>query len=123
MYLSKKYHPLTQTLFVTTGIQLLANIVQMILRWYLRRKTGLPDMLDDRVWVMTMIVDGVALLGMLVVIWFAMKKLRSVMRSVDAEDQVMMRRLQEDTFGKDLSALPADLIFKVLGTWASILVG
>ena len=123
MYFTKKYHPVSKTLIATTVIQILASVIQTVLRWLIREKTGVPDMLDDKVWWMTIAVDGVALVLTATVLVIALRKVKEIMSFVDEEDQVMMGRLQEDTFGKDLSALPADLIFKVLAVWGSILVG
>ncbi|MEE3467116.1 MAG: hypothetical protein VZQ83_01620 [Eubacterium sp.] len=123
MYLSQKYRPLTQTLIVTTLIQVLASLFQMSFRLLSRKSNGLPDMLDNKIWWMTIAVDAVALVLIAVTVILALKKIKAVTGSVAEDDKIMMRRLQEDTFGKNLSELPADLIYKLVAVWGAILVG
>ncbi|MBR5338177.1 MAG: hypothetical protein IK152_09355 [Lachnospiraceae bacterium] len=123
MYLSSKKHILSNTLIFATAIQFLSIIIQLVLQSVMLNGKNQVDMLDDSVWAMQHFVTSFSIVFIVLVFFIAIKRIRSYIGVVDEEDRAMMGRLQEDSLGKELSALPAEMIYKLLFLWGVILVG
>ncbi|MBO4395328.1 MAG: hypothetical protein J5819_03165 [Eubacterium sp.] len=124
MYLSSKKHLLSTTLIITTLIQLVSTASQHVLRRIMgggseNAATGI----DISVWIMQHTLIACAYVLSLIVIMLAIMRVKHYIGVVDKDDRAMMGRLQEDKFGENLSALPAEMIQRLLGLWAVILTG
>ncbi|MBO4373834.1 MAG: hypothetical protein J5829_01895 [Lachnospiraceae bacterium] len=123
MYLSSKKHILSNTLILATVIQFVSVILQFVIASILQDGSGINGMPSDSVWSLQHTVTAFSTILILVVFVFAIKKVKGYIGVVDKEDRAMMGRLQEDSFGEDLSALPGEMIQKLLFVWEVILVG
>ncbi len=123
MYLSSKKHILTNTLIAATVIQFISVIIQYVIETSAQGSSGQNGLPDASVWSMQHTVTSLSTFVILIIFFIAIKKVKSYIGKVDKEDRAMMGRLQEDNFGEDLSALPADMIHKLLFVWGVILAG
>ena len=123
MYLSSKKHLLSQTLIAAALIHLLSTATQHLLRNIMGGNDSQTGMPDSSVWAMQHIVIACSLILTVIVFFIALRKVGKYISVVDAEDRKMMGRLQEDKLGEGLSTLPAEMIRRLLGLWAAILVG
>ena len=123
MYMSKNVHVLSRTLFAATGIHILGTLARGIVRMCIRDDSGLPDMANDTIWNLQLIIETVMLLLTIVVFWYARRRMHYYMDLVDDADKKEMGRLQEDQLGENLSALPARTILNLTEVWAVIFIG
>ena len=122
MYLSNKKHLLSQTLIAASLIQLLSTATQHVLRNIMRGGSGGYETPDSSVWAMQHMVIACSIILTVVIFFIALKKVRGYINVVDKEDRHEMGRLQEDKLGESLSTLPAEMIRRLLGLWAVILI-
>lgn len=123
MYLSNKKHILSQTLILASLIHLISTAAQHLLRNMMGgndTNTGMPD---GSVWAVQHMIIALTTLLTLGLFFIAIRRVKKLIDVVDAEDRAMMGRLQEDSLGEGLSALPAEMIRRLLGLWAVILTG
>ena len=123
MYLSGKKHILTNSLILATVVQFVSVIIQLVLQYRIQGGSVQAGMPDAAVWSVQHLVTAFSIIFTLIIFAVAIKRVKGYIGMVDAEDRAMMGRLQEDSFGNELSALPADMIHKLLFLWGVILVG
>lgn len=120
MYLSNKKHILSNTLIAATVIQFISVIIQLAVQSVMGGQGGMPD---AAVWSIQHTVTALSAIIIIIIFSMAVKKVKGYIGKIDKEDRAMMGRLQEDSFGEGLSALPADMIEKLLFVWGVILTG
>ncbi len=123
MYLSTKKHILSNSLILATVIQFVSVIIQLVIQYTILGENAMTGMPDSAVWAAQHYVTAFSSIFMIIIFSVAIKKVKGYIGMVDKEDRAMMGRLQEDSFGEDLSAISADMIQKLLFVWEVILVG
>ncbi len=104
-------------------IQFISVIIQSVIETSAQGAGGQTGLPDASVWSLQHTVTSLSTFMILIIFFIAIKKVKGYIGKVDKEDRAMMGRLQEDNFGEDLSALPADMIQKLLFVWGVILAG
>ncbi|SDB68267.1 hypothetical protein [Butyrivibrio sp. INlla16] len=124
MFINRKTHYLSDSLFCASGIHLLANLILFIARQLIRSKNASrPDMLNSRILMSQFIVSSLMILVMAFVFvskWRALKKSLSV---VEESDKLKMAVLQQEVMGSSVPTLSGDAIIQLLELWGVILVG
>ncbi|HAK58725.1 MAG TPA: hypothetical protein DCP06_07080 [Lachnospiraceae bacterium] len=123
MYMSKNVHILSRTIFAATTVYVLGSVAMAVIRMCIRDNSGLPDMANDTIWGIQLALDALMIIATALIFWFARKKMHYYMDLIDDSDKTELGRLQEDSFGDNLSALPARTILNLLEIWAVITVG
>ena len=122
MYLSSRSHILSDTLLGVALLRLAGALLPGILRLLMRKGGTLPDMTDDQIWLMQNTSAALVIIGTVRLILYAFRRLDRQLGVVPEEDRREMARLQEDMLGNRRAALSAELIRKLLGFWAVVLV-
>ncbi|MCR5596020.1 MAG: hypothetical protein K6G12_09225 [Lachnospiraceae bacterium] len=80
-------------------------------------------MADDIIWRVQFVVAVLTLIASACVFVVQIRRINKYISVVPADDRLEMAALQEEYFGKDNSALNAEIIRKLLETWFVIFVG
>ena len=124
MYVNRKAHYLSNSLFWAAGIHMTANIILGIARYIARiQNSTVPDMENSAIWASQVFISAVQVLVMACIFVRAYDRLKKAMSVVEEEDQLRMALLQQEIMGSKLPALTADSIAKLLEHWGAILVG
>ena len=123
MYFGKNNHILSKTLIIAALINIAAAALQSVIRIMVERKYALmPVMADDLLWRSQIVVSVLQLIAVTVLFLRARQKIKRMLSLISRDDMYELGRLQEDAFGKDISALKAGEISKLLQVWTAILV-
>lgn len=124
MYINRKAHYLSNSLFWAAGIHMIAYAVLLIVRRIARMQDStVPDMENTVIWTSQMAVSVMMILFLAYIFITAYEKLRKAMSVVDEADQLRMAVLQQEIMGDKRPTLTADSIAKLLELWGAILVG
>ena len=123
MYISPKKHLLSNVILLVTLIRFISFAMSGAVRVMIRSGGMAPDMADEMVW---RIQSGIAILSVLIsacVFLIALHKINRYIAVIPEEERAELAVLQEETFGKNVSNLNAEIIRKLLETWFVIFVG
>ncbi len=123
MYFSPRKHILSNVILSVTVIRFIGFTVSGIVRTVIRRGGVEPDMADDIIWRVQFVVAVLTLIASACVFVVQIRRINKYISVVPADDRLEMAALQEEYFGKDNSALNAEIIRKLLETWFVIFVG
>ena len=124
MFLGAKKRILSDALLYSSIISFGAGVLTALVRFILGRVPSLAsDMLNDMVWNVQSVISVVQIILTFIVFIFYWKRLKHFIETVPAEDRRQMGILQEEFFGKDIPALTAEDVNKLLEIWGVILVG
>ncbi len=124
MYVNRKDHFLTNSLFWAAGIHMAAYVIMIIVRRIARAQNAtVPDMENGVIWATQIAVSALLVLAMAFVFVRNFEKLRKAMSVVDESDHLRMAVLQKEVMGSKVPALTGDSIGKLLELWGAILVG
>ncbi|MBO4396193.1 MAG: hypothetical protein J5819_07600 [Eubacterium sp.] len=122
MYFSSKKHFLTDALLIVTGVNTLGYIAMVIVRMILKvKKKGMPDMLNNTIWTIQLIVSLVTVALICFVFIYKAKKFSHYMSLFEKDDMDDMGKLQEQYMTESkLSTLQASDITKLIQLWLVI---
>ena len=122
MYLNQNRHYLSRAIMISALIRLSGSIAGGLFRMLLRSGSPAPDLLNNRIALMEMVIGIVEIILMGLVFYASGKHLEHDIRLIDPEEAAEVGRLQEELLGTRLSSLSADDIRKLLEFWAIILI-
>ncbi|MBQ4307680.1 MAG: hypothetical protein II759_03805 [Lachnospiraceae bacterium] len=124
MYLSPKKHILSGALIACALIRLGGSFIAAAIRLVLRKGgSALPDMLIEQSEAARSAISAVQVLLSAAVFFLALRRIKHMIDLIPEEDRADLGRLQEEAFGRKVSALSAETIAKLLEIWMAILVG
>ena len=124
MYVSRKEHYLSNSLYWAAGIHTAANAILAVTRRIARIKnSNVPDMENGIIWASQIAVSAMLVLFMAFVFINSYEKLKKAMSVVDESDHLRMAVLQQEVMGSKVPALTGDSIAKLIELWGAILVG
>ena len=124
MYLGSKKRILSTALILCVVISIISDLLSASVRYFIKNTDpSLPDMIDPTLWKMESIIAVFEIVLIAVVFAFYHKRLERYISLIPAEDRKQLGILQEESFGKNISALTAEDISKLMKIWAVILVG
>ncbi|MBQ3790349.1 MAG: hypothetical protein II800_05405 [Lachnospiraceae bacterium] len=123
MYFSPKKHILSDVIMEVALVRLTGAGLYGFLRLLLRKGGILPDLTDASIWRMQLIFSAVTLLISAAIFLRALRSIAQGLKAIPREDRQEMARLQEEVFGEENAALPAETIRRLLRIWLTILVG
>lgn len=124
MYLSKRKHVLSNAIMCVAGINVLAEICNVITRKLaVRIDPTHPDMLDANIWKLQLVIALIQLLANMIVFWLAYKKTRHYLQLIPEDDADEMAILQKEINPSGISQLNVRDTYNLLMVWAVILLG
>ncbi len=124
MFINKKTHYLSTSLFLASGIHILANFVLFIVRKIIvSGNFTAPAMVSTLAFTSQIVVSTIMILLMAFVFLSSWLKLQRSLSVVDESDKLQMAVLQQEVMGKDIPALSGESIIELIELWGVILVG
>ena len=123
MYVNRKEHYLSNSLFWAAGIHAFANITLFIIRRMVQNTNAdQPDIANSTILAGQIAVAAIQVILMAFVFIGAFDKLKSALSVVEESDRLKMAVLQQETLGSKIPALTGDSIAKLLELWGAILI-
>ncbi len=123
MYVNRKEHYLSNSLFWAAGIHAFANVAMIIVRRVIRSgNTDQPDMANSAIMSGQIAIAAIQVILMAFVFIGAFDKLKSALSVVEESDRLRMAVLQQETMGNKVPALTGESIGKLLELWGAILI-
>ncbi len=123
MYVNRKQHFLSNSLFWAAGIHISANLILLIVRKIIQNENiTTPDMINTNLLIAQIAVSAIQVIMMALVFIGAFDKLKSALSVVDESDRLKMAVLQQEAMGNKIPALTGDSIGKLLELWGAILI-
>lgn len=123
MYVNRKEHYLSNSLFWAAGIHVCANFALLIIRRMVRSANAeQPDIANSTIMAGQIAVAAIQVILMAFVFIGAFDKLKSALSVVEESDRLKMAVLQQETLGSKVPALTGDSIAKLLELWGAILI-
>lgn len=123
MYVNKKAHYLSNSLFWAAGIHCLANAALFVVRRVAQNDiASQPDMVNTTVLAGQIAVAAIQVILIAFVFIGAFDKLKSALSVVEESDRLKMAVLQQEAMGNKIPALTGDSIGKLLELWGAILI-
>ena len=123
MYVNRKQHYLSNSLFWAAGIHISANLVMLVIRKIIQNENVTePAMINTHLLIAQIAVSTIQVILMALVFIGAFDKLKSALSVVDESDRLKMAVLQQEAMGNKIPALTGDSIGKLLELWGAILI-
>lgn len=123
MYVNRKEHYLSNSLFWAAGIHVLSNLALFLVRRYApKADASLPDIANTSVMIGQIAVAAIQVILMAIVFITAYDKIKKDMSVVDESDRLKMAVLQKEAMGNKVPALTGNSICRLLELWGAILV-
>ncbi|PHU34817.1 MULTISPECIES: hypothetical protein [Pseudobutyrivibrio] len=122
MYINTKKHYLSKSIYISAGIGLLAQIVNAVSRIFFDAKVAEPDMLNQVIFIVSMVLQVVVILVIIFVFSYYIRQMRHIVRLMKDDDSDEMAILQRKYIPDDISSLKAEAIYQLLEIWASIFI-
>lgn len=123
MYLGAKKHVLSNVLLIVAIIRFCESVLSSGIRFIIRKQSVLPDMADDQIWVIQVIMSMISLVATAVVFYEGVRTINRYLSLIPKDEQRAIAELQEEVFGSKVSSLTADVTKKLLRVWFAVLVG
>ena len=124
MYINKKEHILSKTLFLTGCVRLGGEVANSIARMSINKTQGpSPDMLNTTIDNFSTIVSVIQICLVTAIFYMAYLRLEHIRGVVPKDDYSEMAKLQEELGEKNISTLSSYSIMQLLQLWAAILIG
>ena len=123
MYVNKKAHYLSNSLFWAAGIHCLANAALFVVRRVAQNDiASQPDMVNTTILAGQIAIAAIQVILMAFAFIGAFDKLKSALSVVEESDRLKMAVLQQEAMGNKIPALTGDSIGKLLELWGAILI-
>ena len=122
MYINTKKHYLSKSIYISAGIGLLAQIVNAVSRFFFDTKVPEPDMLNQVIFIVSMVLQVIVILVIIFVFSNNIRKMRHIVRLMQDDESDEMAILQRNYIPDDISTLKAEAIYQLLEIWVSIFV-
>ena len=122
MYINTKKHYLSKSIYISAGIGLLAQIVNAVSRFFFDTKVPEPDMLNQVIFIVSMVLQVIVILVIIFVFSNNIRKMRHIVRLMQDDESDEMAILQRKYIPDDISTLKAEAIYQLLEIWVSIFV-
>lgn len=124
MYINVKEHILSKSIMLVAVIKIVAAILDGGARLFLKRlEYDSPDMMDKVIWRAQMAISAVQVLCVIIVFFFAWKRMKHYINMVPKEEQYELGTLQKKYLGEKNASLSANSISRLLQMWAVIFIG
>ncbi|SCY27632.1 MULTISPECIES: hypothetical protein [unclassified Butyrivibrio] len=123
MYVNRKEHFLSNSLFWAAGIHVLSNIALFLVRRFVpKANASQPDLANPAILVGQIAVAAAQVILMAIVFISAYDRLKKALSVVDEADRLKMAVLQKEAMGNKVPALTGNSILRLLELWGVILV-
>lgn len=123
MYVNRKEHYLTNTLFLAAGIHILSDFALFLVRKFVPKSDeNIPDIANQSVLLGQIAVAVMQVILMAMVFMIAYDNLKKALSVVDESDRMRMAILQKETLGSNVPTLTGNSIKRLLEIWGVILV-
>ena len=123
MYVNRKEHYLSNSLFWAAGIHVFSNLALFAVRRLVpRASSDLPDLANPGIMVGQIAVAAIQVILMAIVFISSYDKVKKAMSVVEESDRLKMAVLQKEAMGNKAPALTGNSICRLLELWGAILV-
>ena len=123
MYVNRKEHYLSNSLFWAAGIHVMSDLALFLIRKYVpKADASLPDISNTSVMIGQIAVAAIQVILMAIVFITAYDKIKKDMSVVEESDRLKMAVLQKEAMGNKVPALTGNSICRLLELWGAILV-
>lgn len=123
MFVKKKAHVLSGSIFATASLNLIMECGISIYRLLMKsNKSVEPDMLSTNVWNAQQVCSVIMLILTTAIFIFAINRFQHYRSLIPLEDRAEMAKLQEEVFGSKTPKLSSYSIIQLLQLWAAILI-
>ncbi|SFC22679.1 hypothetical protein [Butyrivibrio sp. YAB3001] len=123
MYVNKKEHYLSRSLYLSAAIHIFSNLIMAVIRKVSQgANPNGPDMANQMVLLGQIIVSTIQVIMIAIVFVGAYEHLRKALSVVEESDRLRMAVLQQEIMGSKVPTLTGDDICKLMELWGVILI-